>query len=273
MRMRENQVYFRWTAGRDVVDDGTIADLVDSLEMEMGVPFARWRLLGQPDEARAWDGSARHDVLDSRIGVGTNQQLRIRWTAPENPAGIVSLEVQANMHPYTGRYVTSIDLRVGAAVMSEATRRESWRARFVEWVHDMDALYGHAHDVDDDAIQNAFDPGLLLRGYGVVVEEGVDLADNPGREVSRGEFRYVVNWLSYFGAEMCETLNMASREFAIDGLGVNPVEGGIWFELGASPLDSDAPEQRARQRALRDGLELRALADRTRRTFGFWQRR
>ena len=273
MRMREYQVFFRWMCGRDIVNDGSLVSLVDELESLMERPFARWRALGRPAQELDWTVGARLQTLDSTVGAGRNQELRMRLTAGENCAGVVSLEVQAQMHPYTGRYVTTVDLRVHRDVLVDDEVLGAWGERFAAWVEDGDAIWAHAHDADDDAIQNVFDPNLLRLGYGVELAEGTDLMQNPGREVSRGEFRYVVNWLTWFGPEMCAELRLRERDYAIDGLSVLPLERGYWFSLAPSPLNPDDDEVRARQRALRELLEIPALAERTRRAFGFWQRR
>lgn len=272
MRMRENQVFFRWMAGRDIVDDATLADLIDDLEALMGAPFATWRVLGRPAQTLPWSAESRFELVDSRIGTGPNQELRFRLEAKENAAGIVSFEFQATMHPYTGRFVTTSDVRVKADRFVESTAVEAWRDRFQNWVQTADSIWAQAHDVDDDAMQNIFDANLLKFGYGVEVPAGADLSENPGREVSRGEFRYVVNWLTWFGPEMSKAMRVEERNLELVGLTVERLDSGVWLEIADTPLDlSDA--MRERQRWVRNQLEIPALADRTRRTFGFWQKK
>lgn len=273
MRMREHQVFFRWMCGRDVVNDGTLADWLDEVEALIGAPFATWRQLGRPAQTLPWELPARFEQVDSRIGAGANQELRIRWEAAANPAGIASFEVQASMHPYTGRFVTRLDLRVQRDALSDPSALEAWVVRFERWVGNSAALWAHAHDADDDAMQNIFDPGLLKLGYGVEVEAGTDLSQNAGREVSRGEFRYAINWMTRFGAEMAQELRLDERELAVPGVEFRRDDEGLWLRLAPSPLNPDDESVRSRQRALRDLFEIPALADRTRRTFGFWQTR
>lgn len=270
MRMREYQVFLRWTFSRDLVNDGTLVDWVDTLEEKMQQPFVQWLPFGRATQPLRWDANARLEQLDGRIGQGLNQELRMRLIAAPNPAGIVHLDVHANMHPYTGRYVVTCELRVENDRVQSAEEVEGWADILQRWAEQGEALSGHMHEADDDAIQNVGSPGVLKLGYGVEVES-VDLASNPGRETSRGEHRYVVNWLTFYGKEMMDALGWPALE--VEGLRTWRAHEGLWLRLSDAPLPADAPEARARQGAARTQLGLQALADRQQRSFGFWQKK
>lgn len=270
MRMREYQVFLRWTCGRDIIDDATLVDWVDAIEAKMEQPFVQWMPLGTPGQPATWNAAARLDLLDGRIGQGSNQQLRMRLIAAPNPAQIDYFDIQATMHPYTGRYVTSCELRLKQTAFEDAATTAFWTERLQEWASQGAALSAHLHEADDDAIQNVSSAGVLKLGYGIDVES-VDVANNPGRETSRGEYRYVVNWLSYFGEEMRNELRQP--EIAVEGVTTWEADGGLWIRLSDSPQNPDAPATRERQAAVRDQLGLQALADRQRRAFGFWQKK
>lgn len=275
MRLREYQTYLRWTCGRDIVNDGTLADWVDRLEARMDAPFARWLPLDRPASPSPWHAGVRLDQLDGRCGAGQNQQVRMRLIADENAAGIVHFDVQATMHPYTGRYVAACELRLRQSVFESPTQVLDWVKQLEAWVEEGDVLCAHIHDADDDAIQNTSSVGMLKLGYGIDVD-AVDLPNNPGRETSRGELRYVVNWLSFFGAEMLDALHVPDdvwSTLAADGIAVRREDKGVWLQLSASPLDPDAPATRARQAQVRELLGIKAFADRQRRAFGYWQKK
>lgn len=275
MRLREYQTYLRWTCGRDVVNDGTLADWVDSLEARMGAPFAAWLPLDRPAVATPWHATVRHDQLDGRCGAGQNQQVRMRLIAPENEAGIVHLDVQATMHPYTGRYVAACELRLREATFEAPGAVDTWTAQLKQWVDQGAALCAHMHNADDDAIQNTSSVGMLKRGYGVEVD-AVDLPNNPGRETSRGELRYVINWLTFFGQEMVDALQVSDEMLAAigdAGVAVERTDAGLWLQLTDSPLEPDAAPTRARQGLVRELLGIKAFADRQRGAFGYWQKK
>lgn len=269
MRMREYDVFFRWTCGRDVVNDGTITRLVEELESLRGEPFSTYQPLGVPSSPVAWTEVLREQKLAPLAGGGANQQVRFRLDDGEGKHPVHRLEVQASAHPYTGRYVTTIDVRVAADFLEES-RIEEWVARFRRWLETSAAICGHAHDADDDAIQNIASPALLKRGYGVDVQD-VDLADNPGRETTRGEHRLAVNWLTWFSAETLEQLPV--QELRVDSVEAVKQDDGLWIRLYELPQHPEAPEKRERQRQVRDELKLQEVADRRRRSFGFWQRK
>lgn len=270
MSMREHQIFLKWTCGRDILDDGTLITWIDSLEDTMEQPFATWRPLGRPGKPHPWNLSARLEQLDSLLGGGTNQELRIRWTANPNDAGIEYLNVQATLHPYTGRYVAACELRLQTAVFQDESTVKYWSDVLQQWAHQGQALSAQLHDADDDAIQNVSNAGLLRLGYGIDVEE-VDVAKNPGRETSRGEYRYVVNWLSFYSVDMLRALGYPDVQ--VDGVQTWEQDEGLWVQLSNSPLQPEQPIVRERQRLVREQLGIEKLAKKQQRSFGFWQKK
>lgn len=270
MSMREHQVFLKWTCGRDILDDGTLITWIDTLEDAMHQAFATWRPLGKPGKPNPWTIEARLEHLDARVGAGLNQELRIRLTANPNDAGVEYINIQAGLHPYTGRYVTACELRFQRDVFADAPTLERWSKTLQRWAKEGAALSAQLHDADDDAIQNVSNAGVLRLGYGIDVDE-VDVSQNPGRETSRGEYRYVVNWLSFYGKDMFKALN--EPPIAVDGVKTWEEEGGLWVQLSDSPLNPDDPNVRSRQRDVREQLGIENLAKKQQRSFGFWQQK
>lgn len=270
MSMREHQVFLKWTCGRDVLDDGTLITWVDALEDAMEQPFAQWKSLARPGKPAPWDLHARLEELDALVGGGINQELRIRWIAAPNEAGVEYFNVQATLHPYTGRYVTACELRLKQSVFEDDAAIDRWSNILQEWAHQGEALSAQLHDADDDAIQNVSNAGVLRLGYGIDVDE-VDVSKNPGRETSRGEYRYVVNWLSFYSEDMCNALGKPNVD--VDGVRTWTRDGGLWVQLSDRPLPPDDPTVRARQQHVREQLNIEALAKKQQRSFGFWQRK
>jgi|GEM_PF-6567281 len=270
MSMREHQMFLKWTSGRDILDDGTLITWIDTLEDTMGQAFAQWRPLGRPGKPNPWTLQARLDQLDALVGGGTNQELRIRWIAAPNDAGIAYFNVQATLHPYTGRYVAACELRLETKVFEDSDAVEFWSNLLQQWAHQSEALSAQLHDADDDAIQNVSNAGVLRIGYGIDVDE-VDVAKNPGRETSRGEYRYVVNWLSFYNADMRKALGHPTVD--VPGVKTWEKDDGLWLQLSESPLHPENPTIRERQRLVREQLGIEKLAQKQQRSFGFWQKK
>lgn len=268
--MREHQVFLKWTCGRDVLDDGTLITWVDALEDAMEQAFSQWRALGRPGKPNPWNIQSRLDQLDALLGGGINQEFRVRLSAEPNAAGIDYINIQAGLHPYTGRYVTACELRLQSGQFSDAATVNLWAERLQQWAHEGAALSAQMHDADDDAIQNVSNAGVLRLGYGIDVES-VDVSKNPGRESSRGEYRYVVNWLSFYGEDMLKALGNPTID--VEGVATWEKDGGLWVQLSDSPRKPDAPEVRQRQAAVREQLGIEKLAKRQQRSFGFWQKK
>lgn len=270
MSMREHQVFLKWTCARDILDDGTLITWIDTLEDAMHQAFETWKPLGKPGKANPWTIEARLEHLDGLVGGGINQELRIRLTAGDNDAGVEYINIQAGLHPYTGRYVTACELRFRREVFADKPTLERWSKTLQRWAKEGEALSAQLHDADDDAIQNVSNAGVLRLGYGIDVES-VDVSKNPGRETSRGEYRYVVNWLSFYSQEMCNALG--NPDVQVEGVQTWTENDGLWIQLSESPLNPDDDEVRARQRQVREQLGIEKLAKKQQRSFGFWQKK
>lgn len=320
MRLREDSVFLRWNAGRDVISDGTFLRWIATLEAIEGRPFASWRALDRSGPALELTPARRQELVVGLADGGTNPQHRFELTM-DAPRRVMRVSFTAGAHPYTGRYVVGVDLRlVGAAFGVSAPAEpagtdtgvasdtgvdpsadvsvEAWVARFRAWMLESAALCGHAHDTDDDAMQNIVSPALLRSGYGVDPET-LPEDDRPGRELSRGEHRYAVNWLTWLGPEMASQLDVAAlgeRSGAASGAAVvehvpvdtsgpaaaahvapgeAPAQLGpaVFIRLYDKPSSCAAAEARAVQRAVFDALGIAELARRQQRAFGFWQRK
>lgn len=268
--MREHQTFLKWTCGRDVLDDGTLITWIDALEDTMEQAFAKWQPLGRPGKPNEWNIQARMDHLDSLVGGGINQEFRVRLTAAPNDAGIEYINIQATLHPYTGRYVTACELRLRSDIFTAQAAVEQWSERLQQWAHEGAALSAQMHEADDDAIQNVSNAGVLRLGYGIDVEN-VDVSKNPGRETSRGEYRYVVNWLSFYSEDMLKALGHPAIE--VEGVVTWEKDAGLWVKLSDSPQNPTDPTVRERQRLVREQLGIEKLAKKQQRSFGFWQKK
>lgn len=268
--MRERQTFLKWTCGRDVLDDGTLITWIDALEDEMEQAFAQWKFLGRPGKPNPWTIESRMDQLDALVGGGINQEFRVRLTAAPNDVGIEYINIQATLHPYTGRYVTACELRLRNDIFTEQAAVEQWSERLQQWAHEGAALSAQMHEADDDAIQNVSNAGVLRLGYGIDFEN-VDVSKNPGRETSRGEYRYVVNWLSFYSEDMLKALGNPTIE--VNGVTTWEKDAGLWVKLSDSPQNPDDPIVRERQRLVRAQLGIEKLAKKQQRSFGFWQKK
>lgn len=296
MSLREDTFYIRLSTWRDLVDDATLVEIVERLHELCGRPFELLQDLGARALPRPLTAELMLDRLHSLVGGGLHQLVRLRLSSAQGTP-VRSLEINAGPHPYTGAFVTHLDLRVERAwmVRNGASARKRLRKLFEELVALTLPYQAHAHDTDDNAMQNMASASLLKRGYGVEVDpERWSLDTNPGRELSRGAFRYCVNWLTLLGPGLVDHLGvdrvLASpdaevRELTLawEGHGVARTTLASRFEeegvaprwllltLPGDPLDMDA--LRPAQRAVQEHLGLRELAADERRSFGYWQRR
>lgn len=266
MRLRERTVYLKLLVVGDLLDGGEYLRLVRRVEDEVGARFATYRdLVAARAPALPLDGSgAEH--LDGWVGGGWNQRARFRL---EGEGVARTFELNATSHPYTGRFVTQIDVRVANEHFEDAARVASWVAFVRETVRRLAPVWAHSHETDDNAIQNCTSARLLELGYGVHVD-AVDMAANPGREQSRAEMRYCANWLTWMGPELVERLapyREGSPEPAPED-----IDGGWLFQLYPSPLQADTDAARNAQRLLRETAGYDRAAKRERWTWGFWQR-
>ena len=264
MRLREHAIYIKLVSRIDGINEGVFVDTVRQMEALSGAPFEEFRDLGGtrlPPKPMSPSGERPYDRY---VGMGFHPTVRFSLHGP----GLVrSVSFNAGLHPYSGVYVVQLDARVDAqsALSSPEPIREAARQLVDSW----NPLTLHVHDVDDDAIQNIDNPRLLELGYGI--RTSVELEARPGREASRGQFRFAVNWVTYFGDETLNLLGLAERESWPVTSERLPV--GRLFLLAESPTEIGSDAFRDRQRALRTALNFDALIEEDRRSFSYWKRK
>ncbi len=266
MRMREHTLFVRLATHRDLLDPGIHLDLVRSAEDLTESEFETFRDLVPARMPTHPLAGRRAEFLDCHVGAGMHQSARFELTGPPE-APLRRLELHAALHPYSGAYTTFVDLRldVAWALANIAAVDDVVR----HWIEATEPFSVHAHDTDDDAIQNCGNVGMLRRGFGVEVES-VDLAANPGREVNRGQFRYCVNWLTHLGPELLAKLDFDASDLPVP---VEEIGGGMLLKLGPDPGSPELPERREVQATVREVLGFREVGDRDRRLWGYWQRK
>jgi len=295
VHLRENSIYMRFSTNHDVVNDATHVELLERLQEWNGRPFELYRNVATKGRPRELTAQLIFEELHSAVGTGVHGELRfIVWSAKGSP--IRSFELNAGAHPYSGRFQTMVDVRFERDWFENNVEiaPDNFVERFEEVASLLHPFQGHAHDTDDNSIQNIGLASLLRRGYGVEVDEPIDLGSNPGREISRAGHRYAVNWLTLFGPEIIEHLGAERvrsipgklRELRIDPyarktlgeqvaeeMGEPPIKDGKWLllRLAHNPLNFDNPERRALQRQIREHLELHKLAAQERWPWGYCQ--
>ncbi len=294
--LSEDTVYLRLSTFHDLIDDATFLEIMEGLVDWNRRPFDHYTDIAMRGRPRPVTPELLLGELHARVGAGLHQIARFRLQSDEGP--VASYEMMAGGHPYTGVFHTTIDIRV----RGDWVRRNPemgprlLRKRFVELAHQTHPFQGHVHDTDDNSIQNAGDAGLLRRGFGVEVDGPIDLASNPGRELSRGEFRYAVNWLTLFGPALLERVTVEAVQSIpcgnVERLGVDfharttpgqhvaermgatfPDKPETWWllQLGPTPIPF-APYRDAQGRA-RDHLRYAELAESERWPLGYWQKK
>lgn len=296
MSLREDTFYIRLSTWRDLLDDATLLEALERLHSLNGRPLERLQDLGIRGPVKALTPELLLEKLHSRVGGGLHQLVRLRMESDQGTP-LRSLEIHAGPHPYTGAYVTHLDLRLerGWLARNGASARKRTRRLFEELCSLTLPYQGHVHDTDDNAMQNIDSASLIKRGYDVEVPAGWSLATNPGREWSRGAFRYCVNWLTLLGPGLVDHLGYAQvvglsdvvevRELPLAWQGHDVARATL-----ASRFEEEAPEPRwllltlpgdpldpaslrDAQAAVVERLGLRELAADERRSFGYWQRR
>ncbi len=269
MRLREPSFFIKLSSHADLLDTGTIFGLLQSIEELADLNWdSTLDLLERDARSRRWADVA--DVLSSEwLGQGTNRRFRRRWMAATAVGGFLEwLEVNASSHPYSGVFVTQIELRLARERFLDVAfpqRFVSWADR---WCIELAPVDAHAHETDDHAIQNCSLPALLGAGFGVDAESLGE--DRPGREVSRGEYRYCATWWSFLGEPVLERLSQPNLEHLPGD--VRRVQHGVRVQLTQSPLLFDEP-LRAAQRELAEALGFAEAARKDRWTLGFWQKK
>lgn len=300
--LADHSVYLRLSTYHDLIYDGTHALILDMLDEWSGGAFEHFQDLAVRGRPREVTAELLMEKVHGLVGEGIHQTSRWRmWREAGSP--VRSFEFNAGAHPYTGVFHTTIDIRLERSWFErnpEAAPRVCLR-RFKRLAALTHPFQGHVHDTDDNSTQNIDNPALLRRGFGLEVEGPVALEDNPGRELSRGEFRYVINWLTLIGPALLERfppeallsapatevteleIDPSSRrtpaEEVARRMGHDPEalkEGPqrwLMLRLGDSPLGFDNPERRAVQAAVREHLGLREQAHKERYMLGYWQRK
>lgn len=269
MRLRENTIFVKLSTRKDLLDDGTFRIMLDGIEALAGSRFhtvqdlvrprARVHAVGGPD--RLW--------LSEYESVGFHQRARFRLEGDHDR--LHWLEFNAAQHPYSGVFVSMVDLRISSELLADSAQVDGFVRLVRAFIKKTKPISLNAHDTDDHGIQNCDNPGMLKLGYGIEVDS-VSLARNPGREWSRGEFRYCANWLTYLGAEMLDKLapfvDSEAEEPAHEA-----ISGGKLYRLYDSPLSSDADESRNAQEELIQFAGFQRAADKEKWTHGYWQRK
>ncbi len=263
-------MYFKFSAGRDVFDDGSAERVIADAASVFDITWTEIENLDRRMRRVELTRQRFEEHVGALTGAGLQQRARF-VVFGANAVGAARLEVNATLHPYTGRYLTMFDLRVPRAAFESPALVEAAVAFFERTAAATEAIVANAHDTDDHAIQNIGSEQLLRRGYGIEVAGEVDLEANPGLEVSRGEFRYVVTWLTWLGAEIVSKL--AHRRESALPIPEREAGSARWFRLCESPLSAGDAEVRALQAAVRASLGFRGLAGEEQRAFGFWQRK
>lgn len=265
MRMRQSTYYLKLATRADLVATGEALALVATVENAVGETFAR-ALDGLEIGAEPVDlGAGRDSWLASRLTGPLHMRARVRLEGAPDGA-LHSLEINATSHPYTGAHVTVVDVRLsiespGALSVLETCLDDA--------IKRLDLTWAGIHESDDNAVQNCESPVMLRLGYGV--DPATVESDRPGREVSRGEFRYVADWRGYLGPAVLDRI----APFGTDPRPAWVVErgSGIEWRLTEHPRDVATPDGRAAQRELARALGFEAAARADRWTWGFFDKR
>lgn len=266
MRLRENEVYVKVTTARDVFDEGLLLGRIHESVRLFGGSLATWQELGARGQRpkSAEEGLA---ALEAMRGGGLQRTERFRFDGEADGRGVRRIEVHAMAHPYTGEHLCNMEWRWASADVNAGDGADRLAGFFLDAVKELRPLHAHAHDADDNAMQLVDNDNMLRLGWGVDASE-LGAGDRPGREISRGPWRLVANWLTWIGAEMREELGSEG-----DLPPHEEVAGGLFFRLAVRPADACTEEFRALQRSIRSALGFDDYAERTARNLGFWARR
>ena len=262
MRLREHAIYIKLVSRLDAINEGIFVETIRELE-SLGERFSAFRDLGGTRlPAKPIDPNS--PPFEAFVGMGFHPTVRFQLDGG-GPAKRVSFN--AGLHPYSGVYVVQVDIRLDDGFVAQNTESvlDFARRLIAAW----NPLSLHVHDVDDDAIQNIDNARLVKLGYGI--DADVSLEARPGREASRGQFRFAVNWITYFGDETLALLEVAERDAWPTPS--ERMEHGRWFALADSSKMIGTPAFRDSQRALRKALDFDTLIDGDRRSFSYWKRK
>ncbi len=266
MRLRENAIHLKFTTYADVLNQGDHEALIDRIEAACGGRYDTFRDLAGTRLPLTPLNERRPELLGAHTGAGLHQTARFQLQSEHEALG--ALEITAGLHPYSGVYATQVNARLST---TWAERNTEELIELAMWcIAIFEPLTLHVHDVDDDAIQNIDNPRLLELGYGIVASCAPE--DRPGREAVRGQFRLSIAWLTYFGPDALALLSKAEVPDALD-VNVQRLGRGTLYRLARRPSEAGTPEFRARQKALRQLLEIDALIERDRHAHAYWKKK
>lgn len=258
-------MYIKLVTYEDVLDAGRHLEAIATLEALTGEVFVRYRdLSGTRMPFEPLEGN-REALLGAHVGAGFHQTARFRVES-DGPA-LRSLELNAGLHPYSGVYTTLLEARLDARFV--ASRRAAFVALFDDWVARLTPITAHAHDCDDDALQNIANPRLAELGYGRAMP--AEPERRPGREAVRGQFRYATTWLSHYGREALAVLGEPGAD--LGEFDVREVRDGVTIRLVDDPSSVSEEQLRALQVKLRAALALDAMVARDRRNYAYWKKK
>ncbi|MCB9506678.1 MAG: hypothetical protein H6700_04165 [Myxococcales bacterium] len=263
MQLCEDTLSIRLTTLTDVLDAGHHVEVLRDIEALAAQPLTSFRDLSVPRGRERGLHSVDDEPLHAHVGAGFHQTARFEVRAGAE----LSVTINAGLHPYTGVYATLVDARVPRAVA--ASKRDETVALCQRWIDRLDPLLLNAQPSIDDAIQNTDSPRLIALAWGETAAE--EAGDRPGREWTRGHFRFAATWLTYVSNDALSLLDVEPGRLDAPGTHEVAMAGGQLFILGADPFASAA--QRPAQRALRDRLRLDALAARDSRDLSYWKRK
>lgn len=298
--LREDTIYLKFSTYHGLMHDATFLEVLELLHTWARRPFAWLQEVEHRGRPRPLTPDLMMSALHRRVGQGIHQAARLKlWNEPGCP--VRSCEILAGGHPYSGAFHTQLEIRLERAWAQQQPQRAAQviKRRFIDLARLLHPFQGHAHDTDDNSIQNIDKPGLLRRGFGLEdVPDTIDLAANPGRELSRREYRYVVNWLTLVGPGLLDHLGpqvvQSAPATSVERLDIDPDARQLpaeevarrmgeapaplrkeWWllQVGETPLEAAQPQVRQVQADVRQHLGLAALADKERWEMGYWQRK
>jgi hypothetical protein len=281
LNLLEHTVYLRLSSAADLLNDGRILAAIDTLSQTLQTPFSFTQDLGSHRRDLPLSPSPGLSPLFTLQNRGIHPTTKLKILSTASPENTPHIELTAGIHPYSGKYRVSLDLRLQKSWFAQ----QDAPARFAQMVQNLvlicDPFVVHAHDTDDNTVQNISDPGLLKRAFSANTDDTLPLAERPGREINLGEMRYAVNWITVLGAEQVQTLQSLSDD-PDDPLDISktpaqdvfPLANGRWWvRLYNSPLDAHTPLSRSTQLAVFLHWHLPLLARRQGPSLGYWDRK
>lgn len=267
--MREHSIFFKLLTRTDLLASGKLIELLDEFETFAGQRFDTFQdTSARGTRPELLDEDRRQVVELMRVGMHLTCRFELKASN-----GSSRCSVNAGLHPYTGVYVVQLEARIDSGRFQDSVTCDAALEMIKRWIEVANPISVHAHDADDNSIQNSDSVGMLKLGYGVEVES-VNLSSNPGRELSRGHFRMAANWLTWLGPEFLAILPGT----ATSSLDVPIAEDCWWcdgrlFRLYGSPLDASLLQNREIQARVKNSLGFVDAAAEQQRSLGYWQRK